>query len=134
MVSLTSSTRWPYGVWSVVVGSVVVGEAITFSFLVEHVRSQPSCPILMTLRPSMPLGLRRAAWRSDSPQRLSADRHRSSLYHAPTMRRLSTVESLLGAAAAIRVACASSGSASGGTTSKAILLRLSPRTSTVWTG
>ena len=50
------------------------------------------------------------------------------------MRRPSTVESLSGAAAAIRVACARSGSVWGGTTSRMILLPLSPRTSTVFGG
>ena len=50
------------------------------------------------------------------------------------MSRPSTVESLSGAAAAIRVACARSGSVWGGTTSKTILLRLSPRTSMVFGG
>src|ERR1700730_1657623 len=78
-----------------------------------------------------------------SDRLLGADCHRScapaacvrfSLSRALIMRRLSTVESSLGAAAAIRVACASSGSAFGGTTSNTILLRLRPRISTVWVG
>src|SRR5271166_225771 len=50
------------------------------------------------------------------------------------MSKPSTVESLSGAAAAIMVACARSGSVWGGTTSRTILLRLSPRTSTVFGG
>jgi hypothetical protein len=47
------------------------------------------------------------------------------------MRRPSTVESLLGAAAAIRVACALSGSVFGGTTNKTVLFRLRPNTEVV---
>ena len=50
------------------------------------------------------------------------------------MSRPSTVESLSGPAAAIRVACARSGSVWGGTTSRTILLPLSPRTSAVFGG
>ena len=59
---------------------------------------------------------------------------RDSLSRRLIMRRPSTVESLSGAAAAIMVACARSGSVWGGTTSRTILLRLSPRTSTVFGG
>ena len=49
----------------------------------------------------------------------------------PIMSRPSTVASLFGAAAAIMVVCAWSGSVRGGTISSRILLRLSPRTSRV---
>src|SRR6476661_508567 len=59
---------------------------------------------------------------------------RDSLSRKLIMSRPSTVESLFGAAAAIRVACARSGSVWGGTTSKTLLLRLSPRTSMMFGG
>ena len=59
---------------------------------------------------------------------------RDSLSRRLIMSKPSTVESLSGAAAAIMVACARSGSVWGGTTSRTILLRLSPRTSTVFGG
>src|SRR5215213_4189724 len=55
-----------------------------------------------------------------------------SLSGSPAMKRPPTVETLFGPAAAIMVAWAWSGSVWGGTTSTAILLRLTPRTSMVF--
>ncbi len=59
---------------------------------------------------------------------------RDSLSRRLIMSRPSTVESSSGAAAAIMVACARSGSLCGGTTSRTIRLRSSPSTSTVFGG
>ena len=59
---------------------------------------------------------------------------RGSLSRGLIMSKPSTVEASSGAAAAVMVACARSGSVWGATTSKTILLRSSPSTSTVFGG